>query len=61
MAVKLEPRSKFLNVKCSKCNNEQIIFNKPSSDIKCLVCGELICKSTGGLGKIKTKILERVE
>lgn len=61
MAVKLEPRSKFLSVKCDKCNNEQVVFNRPSSDVMCLVCGELLSKSTGGLGEIKGKVLKEVE
>lgn len=48
--------SKFLKVTCSKCNNEQIVFNKPSSDVKCLVCGEELAKATGGKGKILSKV-----
>ncbi len=61
MARKLEPRSKFLTVKCNKCKNEQIIFNKPSSEIKCLVCGEPLCEPTGGLGELKSKVLKEAE
>lgn len=61
MGKKLEPRSKFLVVKCSKCKNEQIVFNKPSSDIKCLVCGEVLCNSKGGFGEIKAKVLKELE
>ena len=48
--------SKFLKVTCSKCNNEQIIFNKPAKDVKCLVCGEELAKVTGGKGKILSKV-----
>lgn len=61
MGKKLEPKSKFLTVKCSKCKNEQVIFDRPSSDIKCLVCGELLCKSTGGFGKVNAKVLKEDE
>lgn len=50
--------SKFLKVICGKCNNEQIIFNKPSSKVKCLVCGTELAESTGGKGKIKAKVLQ---
>ena len=53
-----KPKTKFLEVVCSKCKNEQIIFNKPSDDVKCLVCGEVISESTGGFGQIKAKILK---
>lgn len=57
--MKLErPNSKFLVVKCSECGNEQTIFNKPSSEIKCENCDSVLCKPTGGLGNVKTSILE---
>lgn len=38
----------FLKVKCEKCNNEQKIFSKASTDVKCLVCGEVLAKPSGG-------------
>ena len=51
-------QSKFLKVVCTKCNNEQIIFNKASIDVKCLVCGEELAEVTGGKAKIKSKVLQ---
>lgn len=51
------PESKFLKVIC-KCKNEQIIFNKPSRAVKCLVCGNELAEARGGKGKIKAKVLE---
>ena len=51
-------KSKFLKVKCKKCRNEQIIFNKPAQIVRCLVCGAVLAEPTGGMGKIKTKIKE---
>ncbi|MBU3904806.1 MAG: 30S ribosomal protein S27e [Nanoarchaeota archaeon] len=56
-----EMTTKFLKVVCSKCNNEQIIFNKPSSEVKCLVCGDVLAESTGGKGRIKSKVLQVME
>jgi len=53
--------SKFLKVKCRKCKNEQIVFEKPAMDVKCLVCGEVLVESTGGKGIVKTKILSSVK
>jgi len=50
--------SKFLRVKCVKCKNEQVIFNKASSVVKCLVCGEVLAEPTGGKAVIKTKIIQ---
>ena len=53
--------SRFIKVRCSKCKNEQIIFGKPASKIKCLVCNSLLADPTGGKGKIKARILEVLE
>ncbi|MFA4819592.1 MAG: 30S ribosomal protein S27e [Candidatus Aenigmatarchaeota archaeon] len=52
------PKSKFLKVKCKKCRNEQIIFNKAAIVVKCLVCESILAEPTGGLAEIKTKIEE---
>jgi len=49
--------SEFIKVKCEKCKNEQIIFEKPAMDVKCLVCGNVLAESTGGKAKVKAKIL----
>ncbi|MCD6215448.1 MAG: 30S ribosomal protein S27e [Candidatus Aenigmarchaeota archaeon] len=54
----MDTNSKFLKLKCKKCKNEQIVFNKASRPVNCLVCGEKILESTGGKSKIKTTILE---
>ena len=50
--------SRFLKVVCSKCKNEQIIFNKATSKVTCLVCGSELAESTGGKAKIKAKVLQ---
>ena len=55
------PKSRFIRVKCQKCKNAQIIFNKPATEVKCLVCNEVIAKATGGLADIKAKVLEVLE
>ena len=51
-----QPTSKFLEVVCPKCKNEQIIFNKASRKVTCLVCGNILSEPTGGMSKIKAKI-----
>tara|TARA_Y100000310_G_C20488626_1_gene718040 strand:+ start:488 stop:670 length:183 start_codon:yes stop_codon:yes gene_type:complete len=56
-----EPTSKFIKLRCTKCKNEQIVFGKPSSEVKCLVCGAVMAEPTGGKGKIKARILEVLE
>lgn len=50
--------SKFIKVKCIKCKNEQNIYSKPTTNVKCLVCGSILAKSSSGKAKILTKILE---
>jgi len=49
--------SDFLKVKCEKCKNEQVIFEKPASAVKCLVCGEVLAEPTGGKARLKAKFL----
>ena len=47
--------SKFLHVKCEKCKNEQVIFEKSASVVKCLVCGEVLANPTGGKAVITSE------
>ena len=53
-----KPGSKFLEVVCSKCKNEQIIFNKSSRKVTCVVCGNVLAENSGGMAKIKSKIIK---
>ncbi len=56
-----ETNSKFIKIRCPKCKNEQIIFGKTSTVIKCLVCEKVIAEPTGGKSRIKARILEVLE
>ncbi len=47
---------KFLKVKCRKCKNEQVIFEKPSMKVRCTKCNEVIALPTGGKADIRTTI-----
>jgi small subunit ribosomal protein S27e len=53
--------SKFIKIRCPKCKNEQIIFGKSATDVKCLVCGRSLASPTGGKAKIKARVLEVLE
>jgi len=53
-----KPRSVFLRVKCPKCANEQIVFERTSNYIKCNVCDELVAEPTGGKAKVRGEILQ---
>lgn len=61
MKIKREPDSKFIKIRCPKCRNEQIMFGKASTNIKCLVCGRVLSETGGGKAKIKARILEVLE
>jgi len=52
------PKSRFVKVVCEKCKNEQIIFGKNSTVIKCVVCGEVLAEPTGGKANVKARVLE---
>ncbi len=49
--------SRFLRVKCDDCGNEQIVFDKSCSKIKCLACDKILAEPSGGKAVIKTQIL----
>ncbi len=57
MEVK-EPKSKFIKLRCPKCKNEQIVFGKSASIVKCLVCEKVIAEPTGGKSRVKARVLE---
>jgi len=56
-----EPVSKFIKVRCPRCKNEQVIFGKASTKVKCLVCGKMLVEPTGGKSRIKSRVLEVLE
>ncbi|RLJ08302.1 MAG: 30S ribosomal protein S27e [Candidatus Aenigmatarchaeota archaeon] len=49
---------KFVRVRCKKCRNEQVIFQKAATRVSCLVCGETLAEPKGGKAEIKAKVLE---
>jgi small subunit ribosomal protein S27e len=51
-----KPRSRYLKVQCSECNNEQIVFGSSTTTINCSVCGKQLLQTTGGKARILTKI-----
>jgi small subunit ribosomal protein S27e len=51
------PKSKFVNVACRKCKNEQVVFSKASTLVKCLKCDAELVVPTGGDAEIKGKVV----
>ncbi len=59
-----DQKSKFIKVRCDKCKNEQIVFEKTSTPVECLICGKnekLLAEPTGGKAKISARVLEVLE
>jgi len=52
------PTSKFLKVMCRKCKNEQVIFSKSATIVKCINCGEILVEPTGGEAIIRGKLIQ---
>ena len=61
MKIMEEPTSKFVKIRCPKCKNEQIMFGKASTLVKCLVCGKVLAEPKGGKSKVKARVLEVLE
>lgn len=53
-----QPESKFFRVKCPKCGNEQVIFDRSQLVVNCSVCEEVLLKPQGGKSELKAETLE---
>ena len=53
-----ETSSKFIKIRCPKCKNEQVMFGKASTMVKCLVCDKILAEPTGGKSRVKARVLE---
>jgi small subunit ribosomal protein S27e len=56
-----KPKSKFLSIQCSECQEKMIIFSHTTADIKCKSCGTLIATRRGGKAKILAKFLTTLD
>ncbi|HEC76216.1 MAG TPA: 30S ribosomal protein S27e [Thermoplasmatales archaeon] len=52
--------SSFYKIKCKDCSNEQIVFSKASTVVRCSICGSVLAQPTGGKAEIKGEILEEL-
>ncbi|HDJ97460.1 MAG TPA: 30S ribosomal protein S27e [Thermofilum sp.] len=52
------PKSRFVLVRCPDCGNEQVVFDHASMEVKCLLCGRVLTKPTGGKARIEAEILQ---
>ncbi len=51
---------KFIKVKCPDCGNEQIIFDRAATVVKCTVCGAVLAEPKGGKASINGEIMEEM-
>ena len=51
---------RFIKIKCHECGNEQIIFSRAATEIKCLKCSVVVAVPTGGKTSVRAEILELV-
>ena len=61
VSLNRETRSGFVKVKCPDCENEQLVFEKASTVVDCIVCGHVLAETTGGKALIKAEILSKFE
>ena len=57
----VDPKTKFIKVRCASCKNEQVVFSNASSKVDCLVCNKEVAHPTGGKAKIVARVLEILE
>ncbi len=53
-----KPESCFLKVRCPKCSNEQPIFERCSTIVRCNICDEILAEPSGGKASIKGEIVQ---
>jgi small subunit ribosomal protein S27e len=51
----------FIMVKCPDCGNTQRIFSRPSTEVKCLVCGSPLAVTTGGKAMLAAEMVEEAQ
>ena len=56
-----KPNSAFLNIQCSKCGENNIIYSHTTSNIYCKSCHELLAERTGGKAKINGNLISALD
>ena len=56
-----EPSSKLQKIKCSECQEEQIVYSHTTTVIKCNSCGNPIAEPTGSKAKLNGKVSETIQ
>lgn len=53
-----KPGSNFLKVKCTKCEHEQIVFDRAAMQVKCEKCDDVLLEAQGGKAKVKGEVTQ---
>ena len=61
MIIMKPGKTQFWKVKCSGCKNEQVIYSKASTEVKCLVCDSILAHPTGGTAKLAKDKVELIQ
>ena len=56
-----KPKSQFMSIQCSQCQEKIIIFSHTATEIVCKSCGSLIATRRGGKAKILGKFLTTLD
>jgi len=51
----------FITVTCPDCENEQTVFGKASTTVKCAVCGTTLATPSGGEAELAGEVVEVAE
>jgi small subunit ribosomal protein S27e len=51
----------FLKVKCPDCSNEQVVFARAATIVKCDACGATLATPTGGTAVIRAEVVAKLE
>jgi small subunit ribosomal protein S27e len=49
---------RFIKTKCQDCGNEQVLFSKAATVVRCSVCGATIATPKGGKAELKGSVIE---
>jgi small subunit ribosomal protein S27e len=51
----------FQVVECPDCGNEQTMFAKAATEVRCAVCGSTLATPTGGVADVDGEVVDVVE
>ncbi|MEM2875181.1 MAG: 30S ribosomal protein S27e [Candidatus Hadarchaeales archaeon] len=52
---------KFVIIRCPDCGNEQQIYIRASTHVKCQVCGKTLAVPTGGRAELKGTVVRTLD